>query len=104
MAIKELGLEAAPAEVDSLFATLDIDGSGSLELSELKPARRMMMQAAEEAAARMDSFELSVALLRKQVATTTAELAVVRTEANAWRRARERETAEAAAQEARLAE
>ena len=44
--VRMLGIEAAPAEADELFRSLDERGEGALEIRELKPALRKLQASA----------------------------------------------------------
>ena len=77
--IKELGLRADPKEVDGLFAELDEDGSGELDIGECKHILKKLQDAAKENAEEIKALAKSVNELKKiaiasQKAATQAQL------------------------------
>ena len=48
--VRNLGLKAEDAEIDALFARMDDDGSGSMDLGELRTALQKLQDEAEKAA------------------------------------------------------
>ena len=47
--VVEMGVEAPAEEIDALFRSLDDDGGGSLDLNELKPTLKRLVDAAAAA-------------------------------------------------------
>ena len=64
--VRSLGLEATAAEIDEVFRLLDDDGSGSLELTELKAHLRGLMDSAQAAMARTAKVEENVEVMRRR--------------------------------------
>uniref|UniRef100_A0A7S3EW13 EF-hand domain-containing protein n=1 Tax=Haptolina ericina TaxID=156174 RepID=A0A7S3EW13_9EUKA len=64
-----LGIQADKEEMDALFSTLDEDGSGTLELNELKPALRKLQDAREAALKTFKVVEETVEQLRERART-----------------------------------
>ena len=64
--ILDLGLYATDAEVEALFRMLDDDGSGALELSEIKPVLRKLHEAVLQATAEEARLERSAQQMMKK--------------------------------------
>lgn len=65
-AIHGLGLSASKAELDEVFDALDDDGSGTLELSELKAHLRGLQDSATRAVDQVHKLEETVAIMRRR--------------------------------------
>ena len=60
--------------MDALFDSFDADGSAVLEMGELRPARKTLTQAAEEAAAQQTKVESGVKFLKRRADLTREAL------------------------------
>ena len=95
-AVKKLGLQVEPGESDKVFDELDEDGSGYIELTELKQVLRKLQDAMNEATAELRAVEKSAAALRAKSAQSEKQLLAMEEADAAAAAARE-----AAAREAR---
>ena len=95
--VRALGLEAASEDIDNLFKSLDDDGGGTLDMSEIRHALRKLQ---EEAAEEIKSE-------RQQRRRMTELQKVARAAQMEWKKVKQADEAadaEATAAEARLAE
>jgi len=98
--IRKHGLQAEPGEVEQVFGQLDEDGSGYIDLTELKAVLRKLADAMREATAELRAAEQKAAALRAKSAQSERQLmAMERADAEAASRAAG-EAADAAAREA----
>ena len=99
----DLGVPSTPEEVDALFDSYDTDGGGSLDLHELKPTLRKLVEASTKAKANIDAAIKERAALHKEATRQQRELAALRATEAAAAKAAEEEAARAA-EEAQAAE
>ena len=101
--VSAMGVQSSVAEVDALFDQYDDDGGGSLDLNELKPTLKKLIDAAQIRKAQVDEAVKAQVVVRKAAFKAQRELAEARAaEARAAKAAEE--AAAKAAEEARLAE
>ena len=67
-----LGIKANNVEIDKFFNSMDEDGGGSLDLAELKPALKFLLDAAQGAEDDAARFRQQAAELREKAAQTEA--------------------------------
>lgn len=77
-AVLELGVEAAPAEIDALFVKLDTDGGGAIDVSELRTFVTKLTDAAKNAAMEMKELEKSTLALRKAATKAQKDLTALK--------------------------
>ena len=77
-AVLELGVEAAPAEIDALFVKLDTDGGGAIDVSELRTFVTKLTDAAKNAATEMKELEKSTLALRKAATKAQKDLTTLK--------------------------
>ena len=75
--ISALGIEASESELDTLFRGLDEDGSGTLELNELKPALRSLQSMAAAQDKEVAQVREAVAMLQQRAAQAQVLLAAI---------------------------
>jgi len=92
----EMGVEAPAEEIDTLFRSLDDDGGGSLDLNELKPTLKKLVDAAAAADLEIKELAKSTVSLRKAAKQAQKDLDAARV--------KEEEEAKAAAEAAAVAE
>ena len=78
-AVLELGVEATPAEIDSLFVKLDTDGGGAIDVSELRTFVTKLTDAAKNAATEVKELEKSTLALRKAATKAQKDLTTLKT-------------------------
>jgi vacuolar-type H+-ATPase subunit I/STV1 len=71
--VTDLGVEATKEELDSLFASLDADGSGALQAEEIKGALRQLQELAEKQKASMRSLGLDYVKASKKLKEVQTE-------------------------------
>jgi hypothetical protein len=94
--VKELGVKAEDSEIDALFDSLDSDGSGELDVAELKELLTRLRETAQQESTRRAEIKASTLALRKAASKLQQ---VLRTEEEAKAKA-EREANEAAERQA----
>ena len=63
--VKELGVKAEDTEIDALFDSLDSDGSGELDVAELKELLTRLKETAQQESTRRAEIKVSTLALRK---------------------------------------
>ena len=94
--VKELGVKAEDTEIDALFDSLDSDGSGELDVAELKELLTRLKETAQQESTRRAEIKVSTLALRKAASKLQQ---VLRTEEEAKAKA-ELEAKEAAERQA----